>query len=230
MQSAPLFLFKRILLFSFLSFLSALFVACQRPSDTQPPLIGITQPKSGVLSQKALRVEGYALDDTGVRSVKAMGQELLTARTRGQKLARFSFRVQAPSSGKFEVKVEATDNQGQVRTVRLPLVLDARPPEIRVERVERVFKEISPAQTRRNVDGTTEEIPAQTEAILQISGKVFDDTGVDRVTIQYDGTFVPLSLPKGQEVSFYVDELPTRRATIIAVDNAGNRTSQVVSR
>ncbi|MDX2005942.1 MAG: hypothetical protein SFU83_11745 [Meiothermus sp.] len=209
--------------------MSALLSACQRPGDTQPPLIGITQPKSGVLSQKALRVEGYALDDTGVRSVRAMGQELLTAQTRGQKLARFSFKVQAPSSGQFEVKVEATDNQGQARTVRLKLVLDARPPAIRLERAERVFTEVRPAQTRRNADGTTEEVPAQTEATLQISGKVLDDTGVDRVTVQYDNTFLPLSLPKGQEVSFYV-ELPVRRATIIAVDSAGNRTTQVVSR
>jgi hypothetical protein len=197
-------------------------VACQRPTDAQPPLIGITQPSSGVISKRSLRVEGYALDDTGVQSVKAMGQELLGASNRGQKLVRFSFKVQAPKSGTVELKVDATDGQGQTRTVRLPLVLDARPPQIRIERAERVTKVITPAQTRTNADGTTVNIPAKTESSLQISGKALDDTGIDRVVVQYEGVFSPLSLPKGKEVSFFI-EVPAQRVTIIAVDLAGNR-------
>jgi len=200
--------------------------ACQRPGDTQPPLIGITQPKSGVLSQRSLQVQGYALDDVGVQSVKAGGKELLSEAERGQKLVRFSFRVQAPQSGQVEIRVDATDTSGQTRTVRLPMVLDARPPQIVLERVVTV---VQPARKRTLPDGTEEEIPARTESTLQISGRVLDDTGVDRVTLQYNRTFSPLSLPKGKEVSFYV-ELPVRRVTLIAVDVAGNRTSVEVSR
>ncbi|GEM87936.1 hypothetical protein [Meiothermus granaticius] len=202
-------------------------VSCQRPADAQPPLIGITQPSSGVISKRSLRVEGYVLDDTGVQSVKAMGQELLSTSNRGQKLVRFSFKLQAPTSGTVELKVEATDSQGQSRTVRLPLVLDARPPQIKIDRAEWVTKVISPAQTRTNPDGTTVSIPAKTEGSLQISGKALDDTGIDRVVVQYGNTFSPLSLPKGKEVSFFI-EVPTRRATIIAVDLAGNRADLTV--
>ncbi|MCV4784441.1 hypothetical protein OFM36_33900, partial [Escherichia coli] len=88
------------------------------------------------------------------------------------------FKVQAPKSGTVELKVDATDGQGQTRTVRLPLVLDARPPQIRIERAERVTKVITPAQTRTNADGTTVNIPAKTESSLQISGKALDDTGI----------------------------------------------------
>lgn len=206
-----------------------LLSACQRPGDIQPPLIGIIQPKSGVLSQRSLQVQGYALDDLGVQSVKAGGQELLPEASRGQKLVRFSFRVQAPQSGQVEVKVEATDTSGQTRTVRLPLVLDARPPQIVIERAERVVTVVQPAQKRTLPDGTEEEIPARTESTLQIAGRVLDDTGVDRVTLQYNRTYNPLSLPKGKEVSFYV-EVPVRRVILIAVDVAGNRTGVEVSR
>jgi hypothetical protein len=209
--------------------LLVLLTACYRPGDSQPPLIGITQPQSGVISQRSLQVQGYALDDVGVQSVKAGGQELLTEANRGQRLVRFSFRVQAPQSGQVEIRVDATDMSGQTRTVRLPVVLDARPPQIVIERAERVVTVVQPARTRTLPDGTEEQIPARTESSLQIAGRVLDDTGVDRVTLHYDRTFHPLSLPKGREVNFYV-EVPVRRVTLIAVDVAGNRTSIMVSR
>lgn len=209
MRYAPLFLL--------------LLTACQRPGDSQPPLIGITQPQSGVISQRSLQVEGYVLDDSGVQSVKAMGQELLGASSRGLKLVRFNFKVQAPKSGQVELKVDATDSKGQTRTLRLPLVLDARPPQIKIDKAERVVKVITPAQTITKADGTTQDIPAKTESSLQISGKATDDTGVDRVVVQYDNIYSPLSLPKSKEVNFFV-EVPAQRVTIIAVDLAGNRT------
>jgi hypothetical protein len=169
------------------------------------------------------------LDNIGIRSIKAEGRELLPAKNRGQKLARFSFRVQAPQSGKVELKVEAADMRGQTRTLRLPLVLDARPPVIEIERVDRAVKVLEAAKTEKNEDGTETEIPAKTETTLQISGKVVDDTNVDRITVQSETTFSPLSVPKGKEVNFFV-EVPPGQATIIAVDAAGNRTTQVLRR
>lgn len=203
--------------------LAASLAACQRPGDAQPPLIGITQPTSGVLSKRSLRVEGYVLDDTGVQSVRAMGKELLSASNRGQKLVRFGFKVQAPQSGQVELRVDATDGGGQTRTVRLPLVLDARPPQIKIDRAERVSKVVTPARTVTNADGTTKEIPAKIESSLQISGKATDDTGIDRVVVEYGGGYSPLSLPKGKDVSFFI-EVPAQQVTVIAVDLAGNRT------
>ncbi|RDI95036.1 hypothetical protein DV704_09245 [Meiothermus sp. QL-1] len=206
-----------------------LLVACSRPVDAQPPLIGITQPRGGVIAQRAFVVQGYVLDDSGVKSVRVEGKEVLPEASRGQKLVHFSFRVQAPQSGQVELKVEATDMSGQTRTVRMPLVLDARPPQIILERAEWVVTVLQPARTRTLPDGTIEEIPARTASVLQISGRVLDDTGVDRVVLQYNNRYDPLSLPKGKEVSFYV-EVPVRRVTLIAVDAAGNRSSLVVSR
>ncbi|MCP6379744.1 hypothetical protein NL466_29040, partial [Klebsiella pneumoniae] len=58
-------------------------------------------------------------------------------------------------------------------------------------------------------------------------GKVYDDTGVDRVALEYGGRFSPLSLPKGKDVPFFV-EVPAKSATVIAVDAAGNRASRDV--
>lgn len=210
-----------------------LLAACQRPVDTQPPLIGITQPQSGVMSQRSFTVSGYVLDDTGVQSIKAGGDtELLSPDQRGHKLVNFRFRLQAPQSGEVELKVVATDVKGQVRTLKLPLVLDARPPTIEIERIEElreVFKKPKPKEEQKpGSDPNDEENQIEEVKItLKVSGKVLDDTNVEKVVVNQRDRYTPLSLPKGKQVSFYI-ELPPERATIIAVDAAGNRSSKTI--
>ncbi|MFW8423563.1 hypothetical protein, partial [Klebsiella pneumoniae] len=81
-------------------------------------------------------MQGYAFDPSGVVSVRANGQEVLSSGEVGKRLAQFRFRLQAPASGKVELLLEAEDARGNRGEKRVPLVLDAAPPRIVVERVE----------------------------------------------------------------------------------------------
>jgi len=174
--------------------------ACGNRPDETPPLVGVVRPSGGAVAkgQEAL-VEGYAFDDTAVVSVKAGGTEVLPEAERGKKLVRFRFKVQAPKSGEVTLKIRAEDEGGLSRERELRLVLDQKPPQVRLERVERV-------------DGR-----------LRIVGVARDDVKVDRVVVHYGKTYSRLNLPKGKEVRFYV-EVPAERATVIAVDAVGQRT------
>jgi hypothetical protein len=213
----------------FLLFLAA----CQRPADTQPPLIGITQPQGGVMSQRSFTVSGYVLDDSGVQSIKANGNtELLAPAQKGHKLVNFRFRSQATQSGEVELKVVATDVKGQTRTLVLPLVLDARPPTIEIERIERqvdIIKKPKPKEEQKPELGPNdpENVVEEEKITLKVSGKVLDDTSVEKVVIEQGGRYSILSLPKGKQVSFYY-ELPPDRASLIAIDVAGNRSSKAI--
>lgn len=180
----------------FLLFLAA----CARP-DTAPPEVGLVQPAGGgVASGRTLSVEGYAFDPSGVASVRASGQEVLPAGEKGNKLVRFRFRLQAPASGRVELLLEAVDAQGNRAERRIPLELDAAPPRILLERVER--------------EG----------GLYRVSGRVEDNLGVDRVAVQVGKRFTPLSLPKGPEVVFLAEVPPG--AVLVAVDAAGNRSAR----
>jgi hypothetical protein len=201
-----------------------LLVACQRPGDTQPPLIGITYPKTGILSAKSLRVEGNVLDDNGIASIVAMNKELVTPANKGQKMIPFAFQLKALKSGKVSLKVTATDINGQTRTLRMPLQLDAKPPEISIVSVTSSTKILEAEKITKKEDGTEETTPAKTETVLQISGKVVDNTRVESVTVVTAGKYRPLSLPKKAEVQFF-DEVPQGSISVIAVDAAGNKTS-----
>ncbi len=145
-------------------------------------------------------VEGYAFDPSGVASVQAQGAEVLAEGEKGKRLVRFRFRLQAPTSGEVTLRLEAVDAQGHRAERRIPLVLDAAPPRIVVERVER--------------EGN----------LFRVYGRVEDNVRVDRVVVQAGGRYTPLSLPKEPKVSFLA-EVPSG-AVLVAVDAAGNRTSR----
>lgn len=206
-------------------FLLAL-VACDRPNQDTPPLLGITSPQGGVIAQgKNVDIEGYALDDSGVQDVRVGQQKVMAAADAGKKLVRFRFRLQSPQSGQFNLKLTATDVQGAVRVLEVPLVLDARVPTIQIDRVEPILE--TRTRTLPLKEGETEpQIETfVVERGLRIAGVVQDDTGIDRVSVEFNGRFTPLSLPKGQEVPFFI-EIPTKRATLFVVDAAGNRSSR----
>ncbi|APD10085.1 hypothetical protein YIM73518_14890 [Thermus brockianus] len=178
-----------------------LFLAgCARP-DGAPPELGLVEPLGGAVAPgKALVVEGYAFDPSGVASVRAQGAEVLGEAEKGKRLVRFRFRLQAPTSGEVELRMEAVDALGHRVERRVPLVLDAAPPRIVVERVER--------------EGS----------LYRVYGRVEDNVRVDRVVVQVGGRYTPLSLPKEARVSFLV-EVPSG-AVVVAVDAAGNRSSR----
>lgn len=174
--------------------------ACARP-DTMPPELGLLVPQGGsVAPGRTLNVEGYAFDASGVVAVWANGQEVLPSEEKGMRLVRFRFRLQAPTSGQVELHLKAQDAQGNVAERRIPLVLDASPPRILVERIER--------------EGS----------LYRVYGRVEDNVGVDRVVVEVGGRFTPLSLPKEKTVAFSA-EVPGG-AVLVAVDAAGNRSSR----
>ncbi|WP_298629727.1 hypothetical protein [uncultured Thermus sp.] len=183
-----------------LLFLLFLLASCARP-DTASPEMGLVEPLGGAVAPgKELRVQGYAFDPAGVVKVQANGQEVLLPEERGKRLVHFRFRLQAPASGKVELLLEAEDARGNRGEKRVPLVLDAVPPRIVVERVER--------------EG----------GLYRVYGRVEDNVQVDRVVVQVGGRYSPLSLPKEATVAFSA-EVPAG-AMLLAVDAAGNRTGR----
>ncbi len=175
-----------------------LFLAsCARP-DTAPPQVSLVEPLGGgVAPGRSVVAEGYAFDPSGVAGVWVNGKEVLPEEERGKRLVRFRFRLQAPTSGQVEVGLQAEDALGNRGERRLSLTLDAAPPRIRVERVER--------------EG----------GLLRVYGVVEDNVGVERVSLRVGQRYTPLSLPKGTSVPFVVEAPPG--ASLVAVDAAGNR-------
>ncbi len=168
------------------------------------PLIGITHPRSGAISEgQKVTVEGYAFDDAGVSSVRVGGQEVLPAADKGRRLVQFRFLVEARKGGQVELDLEARDTGGQVRRLKLPLTLDTARPRLVIERVE-----------------LTED------RLLRIVGKATDDVEVDRVVVKYGNTFSRLPLPRGKEVSFMI-QVPASAAKVIAVDAVGQRVERI---
>ena len=181
-----------------------LLAGCSRGGDAMAPLLGITQPRSGAVSEgQKVTVEGYAFDDSGVDSVRVGGQEVLPQTERGRKLVQFRFLVEAKKGGQVELELEARDTGGQLRKLKLPLTLDTEKPKLVLERVE-----------------LTED------KLLRIVGKATDDVEVDRVVVKYGKTFSRLPLPRGKEVSFMI-QVPATSATVIAVDAVGQRVERV---
>ncbi len=185
--------------------LAALLLAgCSRRGDAMAPLLGITQPRSGAVSEgQKVTVAGYAFDDSGVASVRVGNQEVLPPEEVGKKLVQFRFLVQAERGGEVELEVTAQDVTGEVRQVKLPLLLDTEKPKLVLERVE-----------------LTED------KLLRIVGKATDDVEVDRVVVKYGDTYSRLPLPRGKEVSFLI-QVPAQTATVIAVDAVGQRVERV---
>ncbi|MDM7324264.1 MAG: hypothetical protein P3W93_004585 [Thermus sp.] len=181
-------------------FFLVLLTSCTR-LDTSPPEVALLSPSGeGVAPGKVLIAEGYAFDPSGVVRAQVNGQEVLPPEERGKRLVHFRFRLQAPTSGKVELLLEAEDARGNRGEKRVPLVLDAMPPRIVVERLERAGN------------------------LYRVYGRVEDNVQVDRVVVQANGRFTLLSLPKEPTVVFSV-EMPVG-AVLLAVDAAGNRTSR----
>ncbi len=181
-----------------------LLASCSRRGDAMAPLIGITAPRSGAVSEgQKTTVEGYAFDDGGVASVKVDGQEVLAGKEAGKKLVHFRFLVQAKQGGEVKLNIVAADESGARRRLTLPLTLDTAKPKLVLEKVEMTD-----------------------DKLLRVAGRATDDVEVDRVVVKYGKTFSRLPLPKGKSVSFMI-QVPAKSATIIAVDAVGQRTERL---
>jgi len=180
--------------------------ACLSRTDSMAPLIAITDPRSGTTrSTDDLRISGYAMDDSGVASIRVDGADLLAdplyASERGKGLVNFAFTKPNVADGQLTLVLEVTDVNGRTTTERYVLTLDATPPTIELTAVE------STGSGR-----------------LRVEGVARDNIGLSSVRIND----VPLAFSPGAEFSFSVVVNAIENGAIVVEDSAGNRVSQAL--
>lgn len=176
---------------------------CLSRPDSMAPLIAITDPRSGATrSTDDLRISGYAMDDSGIASIRVDGADLLAdplyASERGKGLVNFAFTKPNVADGQLTLVLEVTDVNGRTTTDRYVLTLDATPPTIELTTVE------SAGSGR-----------------LRVEGVARDNIGLSSVRIND----VPLAFSPGTEFSFSVVVNATDGGAIVVEDGAGNRVS-----
>lgn len=183
-----------------------LLSACLSRSDSMAPLIAITDPRSGTTrSTDDLRISGYAMDDSGIASIRVDGSDLLAdplyAAERGKGLVNFAFTKPNVADGQLTLVLEVTDVNGRTTTERYVLTLDATPPTIELSTVE------SAGSGR-----------------LRVEGVARDNIALSSVRIND----VPLAFSPGAEFSFSVVVNAVENGAIVVEDSAGNRVSQAL--
>ena len=186
--------------------LALVLSACLARSDSMAPLIAITDPRSGTTrSTDDLRISGYAMDDSGVASIRVDGADLLAdplyASERGKGLVNFAFTKPNVADGQLTLVLEVTDVNGRTTTERYVLTLDATPPSVELTTVE------SAGAGR-----------------LRVEGIARDNIALSSVRIND----VPLAFSPGSEFSFSVVVNAVENGAIVVEDSAGNRVSQAL--
>lgn len=179
---------------------------CLSRTDSMAPLIAITDPRSGTTrSTEDLRISGFAMDDSGIASIRVDGADLLTdplyASERGKGLVNFAFTKPNVADGQVTMVLEVTDVNGRTTTERYILTLDATPPTIELTSV-------TSAGSGR----------------LRVEGVVRDNIALSSVRIND----VPLAFSPGAEFSFSVVVNVVENGAIVVEDSAGNRVSQAL--
>ncbi len=183
--------------------LTVLLSSCLGRSDSLAPIVAITDPRSGATrSTEDLRISGYAMDDSGVASIRVDGVDLLQndlyAGERGKGLVHFAFTKPNVADGELTMVLEVTDVTGRTTTETYTLILDDTPPTVELTSVE-------PAAGGR----------------LRVEGVARDNIGVSSVRIGG----VPLAITPGPEFAFSVLVDDAEGAEVVAEDGAGNSTA-----
>lgn len=166
------------------------------------PIIAITEPRSGTTrNSENLRISGYALDDSGIASIRVDGVDLLEnefyAPERGKGLVQFAFTKPNLADGELTLVLDATDVAGRTTTLKYVLTLDATPPTVELSRVE------SAAGGRVLVEGVARDN-------MRLS------------SIRING--VPLAFTPGSEFAFSVLVESVPGGEVVVEDSAGNVT------
>ncbi|MBX3144088.1 MAG: hypothetical protein KF813_10055 [Trueperaceae bacterium] len=182
--------------------LTGLLSACFGRSDSMAPLIAITEPRSGTTrNTENLRISGYAMDDSGVASIRIDGVDLMAddlyRSERGRGLVQFAFTKPNLSDGELTLVLEVTDVNGRTTSENYVLTLDATPPTVELTRVE------GAGGGRLRVEGTARDN-------LRLS------------SIRING--VPLAFTPGTEFSFSVLVDDAADGEVVVEDSAGNVT------
>ena len=123
--------------------LGAALGGCVGRGDALAPVLTITEPRSGTVRPGGdLQVVGYAMDDTGVSSLRVDGTEILDAPgyegERDKKLVNFGFRPRQVREGLWRSEIVVTDSSGQSTALTFPLEIDGTPPTVALTGVEQL--------------------------------------------------------------------------------------------
>lgn len=173
-------------------------------SDSMPPMIAITEPRSGTTrTSDDLRISGYALDDAGVASIMVDGADLLAdglyASERGKRLVQFAFTKPNLRDGELTLNLQVTDIHGRSTKERYVLTLDATPPSVELTKVE-------------SIGGGK----------LRVEGVAKDNMRVSSIRING----VPLAFTPAAEYAFSVDVDAMDGGKVVVEDSAGNVTER----
>lgn len=166
------------------------------------PVIAITEPRSGTTrNSENLRISGYALDDTGIVSIRVDGSDLMEneiyASERGKGLVQFAFTKPNLSDGELTLVLEATDVANRTTTLKYVLTLDATPPTVELTRVE-----------------------AAAGGRVLVEGVARDNMRLSSIRIND----VPLAFTPGTEFAFSVLVEGIPGGEVVVEDSAGNVT------
>lgn len=165
--------------------------------------MSITDPRSGATrSTEALTISGYAMDDSGIDSIRVDGADLLSdplyAGERGRSLINFAFTKPNVADGELSMVLEVTDVNGRTTTETYVLTLDATPPTVELTTVE-----------------------ALGNGRLRVEGVARDNIALSSVRINE----VPLAFTPGPEFAFSVLVNAVEDGQVVVEDGAGNRVS-----
>ncbi len=129
--------------FLFIFLFGAVLGGCVGRGDALAPVLTITEPRSGTVRPGGdLQVVGYAMDDTGVASLRVDGTEILDAPgyegERDKKLVNFGFRPRRVREGLWRSEIVVTDGSGQRTPLTFPLEIDGTPPTVELTGVEQL--------------------------------------------------------------------------------------------
>lgn len=149
---------------------------CARTVDTFKPRIVVTSPDGGGVSRaRSFTVQGYVLDDQGVKQITVNG-ESVPIKPGSRKIANFAYQTQL-GQARSEYTIEARDRAGNESRLVLPVAVDGTPPTVKVTRFER----------ERNV--------------IRVTGVATDNNRVTQVIV--DGN--RLNITPGTRVDFYAE-------------------------
>ena len=134
-------MFGRFLFMS--SLLALILTGCITRSDAMAPRITIVEPASGTTrSAEKLVVRGYAMDDSGINSIRVgvnnSETDLLTSEQlkseKGKKLINFAFSVNQVGD-KFAANIVVDDTTGRSTMLPYELIIDTIKPTIEITSV-----------------------------------------------------------------------------------------------
>ena len=162
--------------------------------DTQPPVVAITSPAEGTLTNAGrMAVEGTVEDASAVTvAVNGVAMTVQENRFRGE--------VPLAGEGKLTLAAVATDAAGNEGRAARGIVRDTTPPQIQVQ--------------------APEEGKLTRERSIQVRGTVVDSSAV---TLTLNGTAVALAADRSFVVDAPLAAEGSNALALVAVDAAGNR-------